>query len=219
MVTNMPSTQQAERERLYGGKIVADNVAYEDYLRGEYGIHAEWVNGVVVEMSPVKPEHGRLNSFLEILFTFFLDRTTGGVVHRDPVVMKAKAELPARQPDLQVILPDRVHFIKANEVAGPANLVVEIISPESNKRDRGDKHDEYEEGGVDEYWILDQRRKEALFYVRGEDNLFHLQHPIDAIYTSSILPKLNIQVNVFWQERLPNSIEIVQMVEAMLKED
>ena len=115
MVTNITPVEWSERERLYGGKIVAENVAYEDYLSGEYGIHAEWINGVVIEMSPVKPVHGLLNSFLEFLFTYLLDRTVGGVVHRDSVVMKPKPELPGRQPDLQVILPDRMHFIKDGE--------------------------------------------------------------------------------------------------------
>ena len=84
------------------------------------------------------------------------------------------------------------------------------------KRDRGDKHDEYEIGGVDEYWILDKRRKDALFYVRGEDGLFHSRQPIDGIYTSHVLPKLTIRVELFWQEDLPTTPEIIKMVEQML---
>lgn len=206
-------------ERLYGGKVVAENVSYEDYLSENYGTHVEWVNGVVIEMSPLKPEHGRLNSFLEFLLTYFLDRTSGGVVHRDPVVMRCKPGMPGRQPDLQVILPDRMHFIQENEVAGPANLVIEIVSPESGARDRGEKHEEYERGGVQEYWILDSQRKESLFYVRGDDELFHLKLPVDGVYTSSVLPKLKLKVDILWQEKLPTMTEIIRMVEAMLKDD
>jgi len=37
-------------------------------------------------------------------------------------------------------------------------MVVEIVSPDSQSRDRGDKFYEYEEAGVLEYWILDQTR-------------------------------------------------------------
>jgi Uma2 family endonuclease len=217
MVTRTASTELSERERLYGGRIVAENVSYEDYLSGQHGVHVEWVNGVVVDMPSVNIAHARLSSFLSIFFACFLDQTTGGDVHHDPFVMRAKPELPARQPDLQVILPDRMHFIQENQVADPANLVVEIVSPESSRRDRGEKHEEYEQGGVDEYWLLDPQRKEAMFYVRGADDLFHLTLPADGIYTSTVLPKLTLRVDLLWQEKLPTTTEIVRMVEAMVK--
>jgi Uma2 family endonuclease len=163
MVTNVQQISLAERERLYGGKIVAENVPYEEYLSGKHGKHIEWINGVVIEMSPVSIPHDLLGGFLRAFFNVYLEMTTGGVVLQDPVVMKSAPDLPARQPDIQVILPDRIHQIKQNEVAGPANLVVEIVSPDSTDRDRGTKFTEYERGGVQEYWILDQTRREALF--------------------------------------------------------
>ncbi|MBL8154587.1 MAG: Uma2 family endonuclease [Anaerolineae bacterium] len=216
MVTRTASTELSERERLYGGRIVAENVSYEDYLSGQHGIHVEWINGVVIDMSPVGQTHNQLDAFLLILFRTFIEMTSGGRVHHDPFVMRAKPELPARQPDLQVILPDRMHFIQENQVAGPANLVVEIVSPESSRRDRGEKHEEYEQGGVNEYWILDPQRKEAMFYVRGADDLFHLTLPADGIYTSTVLPKLTLRVDLLWQDKLPTTTEIVRMVEAMV---
>jgi Uma2 family endonuclease len=219
MVTNITPVGWNERERLYGGKIVAENVAYEDYLSGEYGIHAEWINGVVIGMSPIEEAHDALSRFGSALFDTYLELTTGGRVLQDPMVMKLSPSSPGRQPDLQVLLPDRMHLLKSTEVAGAANLVVEIVSQESVKRDRGDKFEEYEQGGVDEYWIVDRIHKEALFYVRGEDGLFQSRQPIDGIYTSYVLPQLRIPVNIFWQEKIPSTREAVKMVEAMLKED
>lgn len=203
---------------IFSGKVIAENASYDDYLSGKYGTHVEWVYGVVIALSPVTPEYSDLNQFVDFLFKTMLDLTTGGKVFRDPMVMKLGPDFPARQPDIQVLLPDRIHFIKKAQVAGPANLVVEIVSPESSKRDRGDKYDEYEKGGVDEYWILDQLRKESLFYVRGEDGLYHTRQPIEGVYTSHVLPKLKLHIDLFWQEKLPTTVEIVRMVEAMLKE-
>jgi Uma2 family endonuclease len=203
---------------ILSGKVIAENVSYEDYLTGKYGKHTEWVYGVVIAMSPVSISHDELGFFLRILFSTYLKMTTGGKVFGDPVVMKASPELPGRQPDIQVILPDRAHLILQNQVAGPANLVVEIVSPESADRDRGTKFTEYEKGGVDEYWILDQPRKEALFYVRGEDGLFHSRLPVDGIYTSAVLPQLKIQVDLLWTENYPDPLEVVEMVKQMLDE-
>jgi Uma2 family endonuclease len=215
MVTNL--TPVEERERLYGGKIVAENIAYEDYLSGEYGIHVEWINGVVIEMSPIEEEHDALSRFLSAFFDTYLELTGGGRVLQDPMVMKLSPKSPGRQPDLQVLLPDRMHLLKSTEVAGAANLVVEIVSQESVKRDRGDKFEEYEQGGVEEYWIVDRIHKEALFYVRGEDGLFHSRLPIDGVYSSYVLSKLTIAVSTFWQDKIPSTREAVKMIEAMLK--
>lgn len=201
---------------VFSGKVIAENVSYEDYLTGKYGEHTEWIYGVVIAMSPVSIQHGRFDNFLLDLFKWYLAFTTGGEVFHDPVVMKAAPDLPGRQPDIQVILPDRAHFIQESEIAGPANLVVEIVSPESVKRDRGEKFDEYEKGGVQEYWILDSQRKEALFYVLGEDGLFHSRLPESGVYTSYVLPKLKLPVDLLWQEKLPTTPEVVEMVKGML---
>lgn len=209
----------AEDVLLISGGVVAVNVPYEHYLSGIYGRHVEWVYGAVIKMSPVSTRHHRLNSFVEILFRTFLEMTAGGEVFQDPVVMKPLPELPARQPDLQVVLPDRMHLVQQNQVAGAANLVVEIVSPESSKRDRGEKYTEYERGGVPEYWLIDPIREEAMFYVLGEDGLFHLKLPVDGVYTSTVLPKLKLNVDVLWQDRLPTVIDIVDMVKQMVGDD
>jgi Uma2 family endonuclease len=187
-------------------------VPYEDYLSGIYGKHVEWVYGAVIKISPVSAKHHHLNSFLEILLRTLLEMTTGGEVFRDPMVMKPSKDLPGRQPDIQVVLPDRLHLIEQNQVAGAANLVIETISPESSSRDRGEKYREYEQGGVPEYWLLDPIREEALFYVRGEDGLFHLRFPVEGSYIATVLPQLKLKVDLLWQEKLPGVLETVELV-------
>lgn len=201
---------------LSGEQVVARGVAYDDYLSGKYGRHAEWIQGVVIAMSPTSIPHERLVAFLRLLFSLYLDQTTGGEVFGDPVVMRAAPDLPARQPDVQVILPEQAHFVERNQVAGPAALVVEVVSPESVDRDRGAKFKEYEAGGVAEYWIVDPDRREALFYVRGDNGLFRSRPPADGVYTSRVLPRLRLPVDLLWRDKLPTPSETVQMVSQML---
>lgn len=203
---------------IFSGKVVAQDVPYEEWLTGDFGRHTEWVYGVVIEMAAVTVKHGRLGNFLHTLFDVYLELTTGGAVFQDPLVMKTAPDLPGRQPDVQVLLLERLHQIKKHEIVGPANLVVEIVSAGSLKRDRGEKFSEYEQGGVDEYWILDPDREESLFYVRAEDGKFHSRLPIDGVYTSHVLSKLKLKVSLFWEEDLPTTRETVKLVEAMLKE-
>jgi hypothetical protein len=47
------------------------------------------------------------------------------------------------------------------------NLVVEILSPGTAVRDRGEKKDLYEQGGVDEYWIVDSDHRAVTVFTAG----------------------------------------------------
>lgn len=94
---------------------------------------------------------------------------------------------------------------------GPADLVVEIISPGSRGVDRGDKFYEYEQGGVPEYWLIDPDRKQAEFYLRGEDGI-HRPAPVgkDGVDHSQVLPGLWLKVDWLWQEPLPPLLDVLR---------
>jgi Uma2 family endonuclease len=197
--------------------ILAQGVSFEDYLNGKYGVHTEWIDGVVIAMSPVSAQHDSLARFLDDLLGWYLELTDGGRVLREPMVMKPTPDSPAREPDLQVLRADRLHLLKENLVAGAANLVVEIVSPESFTRDRGVKFEEYERGGVDEYWVIDPKRREALFYVRDAEGVYQPCPVQDGVYASSVLPGLRFAVAVLWQQPLPSKRATLELVEACLR--
>ncbi len=139
----------------------------------------------------------------------------GGEVLLAPMVMKMER---GREPDLQVILPESKQRIKETLVAGAADLVVEIISPDSIKRDKEVKFAEYERGGVHEYWVLDPLEHETFFYVRGEDGKFQRHYSdADGIYQSVVLKRLRLKVDLLWREPLLRGPEIEALVREMLK--
>ena len=60
----------------------------------------------------------------------------------------------AVQPDVLFVSNHRLEIIQ-ERVMGPADLVAEVLSPGSRRRDRFDKRDLYEQHGVQEYWLID----------------------------------------------------------------
>lgn len=59
------------------------------------------------------------------------------------------------QPDVIYIKKDNLHIIRDGWVFGVPDLVVEILSESTGKRDKTIKKDTYERFGVGEYWLAD----------------------------------------------------------------
>lgn len=65
------------------------------------------------------------------------------------------SEIETRQPDLLMTHRSREEIIEEHAVVGPPDLVIEILSPTSAKRDRMMKKESYAHFGIPEYWIVD----------------------------------------------------------------
>lgn len=178
------------------------------YMNGE---HLEWVNGEVVSMCPVTREHQEVRGFLYTLLSEFAKLRRLGAVCGEPYNMKIGYGLPGRAPD--ILFVDKANLARMHNeyLDGPADLVVEIISPESRRRDRVTKFGEYEQGGVREYWIVDPKRKEADFFLRDANGKFQ---PVlvgsDGIYRSTVLAGFWLKIDWFWQRPLPLLTEILK---------
>ena len=58
-------------------------------------------------------------------------------------------------PDIVFVAKDRLHVIGAKTIDAAPDLVVEILSPGTRRRDLTTKRDLYARFGVQEYWIVD----------------------------------------------------------------
>jgi Uma2 family endonuclease len=78
-----------------------------------------------------------------------------GEVFHAPVGVEFPATGEGVQPDLLFVSEDRKGILAPDWVKGPPDLVVEILSPSTEERDRGLKRDLYQRQDVRQYWIVD----------------------------------------------------------------
>jgi Uma2 family endonuclease len=105
----------------------------------------------------------------------------------------------ATQPDVVFISKARSDII-ADRIMGAADLVAEVLSPESRRRDRIDKRDLYEQHGVREYWLIDPeaRTVEVLNLKAGAYQLAGRWHPGERAQ-SRLLKGLEVPVSVLFE--------------------
>ncbi len=184
-------------------------MSWEDFLRTEFEGIGEWVDGEVKIDMTVGTPHTKVTRFLIRLFCDFCDLEHSGTVWFEPSAMRTMPGKPGRLPDVFVVLNQNAARVTAAFVDGPADLVVEVISPESGHRDREEKFLEYQEGGVREYWIIDPRegQQRADFYVLAPDPVHpgrtaYRPVPIadDGTYHSTVLEGFWIRVAWLFDE-------------------
>ncbi len=191
-------------------------ISFEEFLAwADEDTHAEWVDGRIVLMSPVNLHHQDVLKFLDRLISAFVEAHGLEWVYFAPILMRLATRPSGREPDLLFVATEHADRLRETYVDGPADLVVEIVSPDSNARDRGEKLVEYEAAGIPEYWVVDPLRQDALFYVLGDDGRYRRVSPdADGWYHSTILPGFRLQVAWLWQRPLPPVGEVAQQIEA-----
>lgn len=180
-------------------------MTFEEYLAlDDERTMCEWVDGEVIFMSPAARKHQELIVFLSKVLGLFVDMHSLGVLLTAPYPMRLEALRRGREPDLMFIDSGRQHLIKATYLDGPADLAVEVVSPESIGRDRGEKFVEYERAGVGEYWLIDPDRESAEFYELGADGRYRAARTEpEGVYRSKVVPGFFVRVAWLWQTPAP----------------
>ena len=181
------------------------DVTYEqflDWLDGE--THAEWVEGKVIPMAPANAQHQDISGFLGALLRLQVEDQGAGMILTAPFQMRLSRIRRGRQPDVMFVAKASLTRLKPDYLDGPADWIIEIASPESLLRDRGEKYAEYEASGVKEYWIIDPDAKRVDCFVLGEDGRFNRVRPEESgKVESTVLPGFWINTGWLWKSFLP----------------
>ena len=181
-------------------------MTYEEFLDwADEDTLAEWVDGEVVMYSPASNKHQDIADFLVSVLRPFVEIHQLGIVRSAPFQMKLER---GREPDLLFVASEHLDRLQETHLDGPADLVVEIVSPgpDSVERDRGKKFYEYAQGGVPEYWLIDPQARWAEFYRLTEGHYRPAFSGEEGVYRSEALPGFWLRVEWLWQEPLPHPL-------------
>ena len=117
-------------------------------------------------MAPAaNPTHGSIIGRLYMFIGAYLDAKNAGYVFADDVDVYL-LEGPLFKPDLIVVLEENSSIIDWRKgIYGAPDMVVEVLSKSTKKRDVTIKKDAYEANGVREYWIVDPWMKSIDVYL------------------------------------------------------
>jgi Uma2 family endonuclease len=102
------------------------------------------------------------------------------------------------QPDVIYVSPARRRIL-GERVEGAPDLIVEVVSPGTARRDRGEKLELYARSDVREYWIVDPEAKHIEF-LQNEGGRFVVTPPERGAIHSRALPGLVVPLVEFWTE-------------------
>lgn len=177
-------------------------MSYETFHEWAEDIHAEWVDGEVIVFSMAKRVHQNVIDFLIRLIGLYLSATDAGVLMSAPYEMHIPGRRSYREPDLLYVKAEHEYRLTNDRLEGAADLVVEVISNDSVKRDREEKFAEYQAAGIPEYWIIDSRpdQENASFYRLDENDRYTLLGTEqDERIDSHILPNFWLTPDWLWE--------------------
>lgn len=129
------------------------------------------LNLQITDMAGANPEHSLvIVNFVSAIRKQLKNSTC--YVYSDNVQYTFQAE----NGEKKTIIPDasincRIKSRRGNAFIDAPRFVMEVISPTSEKFDRKEKMDLYREQEIEEYWIVDWRKKEVEIYeLDYEDN-------------------------------------------------
>lgn len=186
----------------------ADVTEHEFFEFASEDLSSELLNGVLHVYSPASIEHERIFRFLLSLLNDFLQRKDLGEVLGSHVVMRLNPnDIP--EPDLLVLTPNSKAKLQETYVDGPADLVVEILSPSTRQIDLETKIPLYLREGVRELWIIDPAARTLTVFFPGKDATVYEK---DDQVVSRVIPGFWIKVNWLWPETAASSLECLETI-------
>jgi Uma2 family endonuclease len=158
--------------------------------------------------SPISLTHSRVFGFLHTLLNMYVERNRLGKVLTGPFAMDLSTYRKF-EPDILFITSATAANLREDRLAGPADLAIEIASPNTRLYDRGEKRECYRVGGVREYWMVDPYGKVVVMDRPAGQQIAQVT---TGRVESVLCPGFWLQAEWLWREELPPVAECLEKV-------
>jgi Uma2 family endonuclease len=166
---------------------------YQDYLQLPEDKRYEIIEGdLFMVPSPNERHQHILSNILYVLFDYVRKNKLGAVYCAPFDVLFSEEDIV--QPDIIFVSNKNKKIITKDNIKGAPDLLVEILSPSTSKRDIGIKKKLYARHSVREYWVVDPEGEMVdLFNLKGRE-FESKRYGVQEFLSSSVIKDLTIEV-------------------------
>jgi len=163
----------------------------------------EFINGERVMQSPAKHRHTMASVNLTTLLSTYVDLHEMGVVGAETMLVTLTRN--DYLPDICFFRRDRAAEIVSDQMKYPApDFIIEILSPSTERIDRGTKFEDYAAHGVEEYWLVNPEDRVVEQY-RLIGGTYHLQATvIEGKISSIVVDEFTIPIEAIFDKQFKN---------------
>lgn len=157
-------------------KNTSDKFTYADYLHWPEDDRYELIQGIAIAHAAPNTAHQRIAiSTGSQFYNHLFDKKCEVFVAPYDVVLAEKNKQDFEkedivQPDIVVICDPEI--ITSRGCEGIPDLIIEILSPGTYKKDLNDKYQLYEAKGVKEYWVVSPGDESVVVYLLDENGVY-----------------------------------------------
>jgi len=171
----------------------------------EEGYDYDLINGIIlrtqssVNKKPPKPIHQNASMNLSRILSIHVFENKIGKLFASPIDVYFD-NYNNTQPDILFIKKERLFIITERGIEGAPDLIVEILSPSTFKRDKKEKFDLYMRFGVSEYWIVDPYYKSIeVFELENNNYKLAFEASESGMIQSKVLEGFSLEISTVFE--------------------
>jgi Uma2 family endonuclease len=204
---NLPDRSSEQSEDL-GWDVPAGRVTERQcvaWAASHTDLRIEWVDGKVEVLSPESTDHDALHRWLSNILNPLVQERGMGELYGPNMWVRLPKQRRRRTPDLCFVAKSRSRIVQRTVIDGAPDVAFEIVSPESQSRDRREKYRDYEKAGVREYWIIDPVSRTVEVYALRRKEFVPVR-TAGGVFKSAVIAGFALRPDDLWKRPLPSVV-------------
>lgn len=161
----------------------------------------EFINGDIYFQSPAKLRHTNAVGLLLILLRSYVNKNGLGFVGSEKMLVSLTRN--DYEPDICFFEKAKSEMFVPEQMQFPApDIVIEVLSPSTEKNDRETKLLDYAAHGIPEYWIVDAEHESIEQYMLRDEAYDLFFKSRDGKIQSIVLPEFRINIRAIFDEQV-----------------